>query len=120
MSMPMELARPDPSVPFIVQTDASGLGIAAVLYQIDTENNRKVNSHVSAKLKGAEKNYHVNEAECLVVVWTVERYIISKIYLSHSKQTVAPLPGWISSKTRKRNLPGGHCCCRNIGSPLNM
>lgn len=73
-SKPMRLARPDPTKKFIVQTDASAIGMAAVLYQEDDNGQRQIISHSSAKFKGAEKAYHANEAECYAAVWAIKRY----------------------------------------------
>lgn len=70
---PLELKRPIPDTPFVLQTDASGIGIAAVLYQ-QTETERRVISYASARLSPAETRYHINEQECLAVVWAIKRY----------------------------------------------
>lgn len=49
MSRPLKLHRPDLSKRFILQTDASGIGIAGVLYQEDGDQ-KQVISYSSAKL----------------------------------------------------------------------
>lgn len=73
ISKPLELDRPDFSQPFFVQTDASGKGIAAVLFQMDN-GKRRIITYGSAKLTATEQRYHVNEQECLAVVWALRRY----------------------------------------------
>lgn len=82
-SKPLMLARPNPDGLFILQTDASKLGMAAVLFQEDDEGKRQI-SHASAKFKGAELRYHANEAECYAAVWAMKRYK----HFSENKQFV--------------------------------
>lgn len=72
-SQPLQLHRPLPDLPYILQTDASGVGIAAVLYQQDQEQ-RRIISYASTKLSRTEARYHINEQECLALVWAVRRY----------------------------------------------
>lgn len=72
---PIHLHRPVPDRPFVLQTDASGVGIAAVLFQPgDSEDQRRIVSFASARLKDAERRYHVNEQECLALIWAIKRY----------------------------------------------
>lgn len=73
-SAPMRLFRPDPEKRFFLQTDASAIGMSAVLYQEGEEGQKRIISHASAKFKGAELNYHANEAECFAAVWSIKRY----------------------------------------------
>jgi hypothetical protein len=73
IDQPLLLHRPDASREYVLQTDASGLGVAAVLYQ-EEEGQRKIISYASARLNDAQRRYHINEQECLTVVFAVKRY----------------------------------------------
>lgn len=66
------LACPDFSRPFILQTDASDVGIGAALIQGTLEEPRAI-AYVSRTLQAAEKNYSVMERECLAIVWAIKK-----------------------------------------------
>ena len=67
------LKMADLSKPFILQVDASDLGLGAVLLQ---ENNGKKSpvAYASRKLKQSERAYAVIEKECLALVWSVRNF----------------------------------------------
>lgn len=66
------MACPDYDRPFFLQTDASNIGVGAVLYQIE-DDNEKVIAYSSRKLNHAEKNYTTTEKECLAIVWGIKK-----------------------------------------------
>lgn len=68
------LAQPDFSREFVVQCDASRVGVGGVLYQIDDNGNERPISFVSKKLSGAQRNYTVTELECLAAVFSVMKF----------------------------------------------
>lgn len=84
LSRPLQLHRPDFQQRFFLQTDASGLDIAAVLYQEDN-GNRRVVTYISAKLNKTQQKYRVNDQECLAIVWAVRRF---RPYLEDRKFTL--------------------------------
>jgi len=70
---PPTLSCPDFGVPFLLQTDASSVGLGAVLAQKvgDTEH---VIAFASRALSDAEKKYSTTEQECLAVVWSIKKF----------------------------------------------
>jgi transposase InsO family protein len=74
---------PDLSQQFIIQTDASGIGIGCVLMQKHEDMNHPV-AFASRKLLEREKRYSVEERECLAIMWGIEkfdRYLFGKEFV---------------------------------------
>uniref|UniRef100_H3B9V0 Gypsy retrotransposon integrase-like protein 1 n=1 Tax=Latimeria chalumnae TaxID=7897 RepID=H3B9V0_LATCH len=67
------LHYPDFESPFFLQTDASDVGLGAVLYQ-EVGGEKRVVAYGSRMLSAAERRYHTTERECLAVVWVVRKY----------------------------------------------
>ena len=68
------LAFPDYQVPFILYTDASALGLGAVLMQADAEGKNHVIAYASRTLNPAEANYSVTHQETLAVIWALKHF----------------------------------------------
>ncbi|KAG5862597.1 hypothetical protein JTB14_017174 [Gonioctena quinquepunctata] len=60
-------------LPFIVQTDASGYGIGAVLTQNHPDVGERVVSYLSRSLTKQERKFSTTERECLAVIWSIEK-----------------------------------------------
>lgn len=65
------LQSPNFELPFCVQTDASGVGLGAVLLQGDSGNRRPV-QYISRKLFPREVNYSTIEKEALAIKWALD------------------------------------------------
>ena len=67
------LAYPDPSYPFLLDTDASNVGIGAVLSQVVEGRERPV-AYFSSALSHPQRNYCVTRRELLAVVKAVKQF----------------------------------------------
>ena len=68
------LAYPDFEQPFLLETDASGTGLGAVLAQRQEEGSVRPVAYASRTLQNHEKNYGVTELEGLGVVWATKHF----------------------------------------------
>ena len=66
------LSHPDYTREFIVDTDASNIGLGAVLSQLHNDKVEKPISFASRKLTGAEVKWGATELEAFAVVWALE------------------------------------------------
>jgi hypothetical protein len=71
------LALPDINKTFILRTDASLVGLGAVLLQYHAETPRPV-AYASRKLLPRERRYSTIERECLAIIFGVDKF---KFYL---------------------------------------
>ena len=67
------LAHPDYTKPFILHTDASTVGLGAVLSQLDSDKLEHPIIFLSRSLTDAEKNYTATELECLAIIWAIRK-----------------------------------------------
>ena len=68
------LASPDFSQEFILETDASGSGLGAILAQTHEDGTIQPMAYASQTLHQHEKKYGATELEDLVVVWSVKHF----------------------------------------------
>ena len=74
ISKPPILRLPDVSQSFILQTDASHIGIGAVLLQEDSAGEKRPVAFASRKLQPRESRYSTIERECLAIVWGITKF----------------------------------------------
>ena len=79
------LVSPDEEKLFLLHTDASGIGIGAVLSQLGEDEMDRPVAYYSRKLKPAETRYTVTEQEGLAVVEAVRHF---RVYLSGALFTI--------------------------------
>ena len=59
---------------FKLYTDASDIGLRAVLMQEDDQGKDRVICYEAKTLLPAEKNYSITEKECLAVIWVMQKF----------------------------------------------
>lgn len=99
MSAPV-LAVPDFNRDFILQTDASNFGVAAVLLQ-EVNGDRRPIGYASRCLSEAERKYSVYELEALAVLFGLEKF---RFYLEHRPfqlETDNQALTWVLARPRK-------------------
>lgn len=69
----VHLSYPNFHKPFVLQTDASSVGLGAILYQMEGER-KCIITYASKTLNATERCYHATERECLAVVWAVKKF----------------------------------------------
>ena len=74
MVNPPVLKLPDLGRTFILQTDASNIGIGAVMLQEGEDRIKHPVAFASRKLLPREKNYSTIERECLAIIWAIGKF----------------------------------------------
>ena len=67
------LEFPDPHLPFLLSTDASNVGLGAILKQVTRQGQIKVIYYLSRVLSKAETRYSTTELEALAMVWAISK-----------------------------------------------
>ena len=70
MTVPV-LAFADLEKPFVLETDASGIGLGAVLLQEQEDGKLHPVAYASRALQGSQKNYHSSKLEFLTLKWAI-------------------------------------------------
>lgn len=68
------LAYPNFGRDFLLETDASGMGLGAILSQKQDDGTIRPIAFASRTLQNHEKNYGISELEALAVVWAVKHF----------------------------------------------
>lgn len=68
------LVSPNYTKPFVLQCDASKLGVGAVLTQLNEDNQEMPVAYFSKKLNKAQSSYSVTELECLAVIMALKKF----------------------------------------------
>ena len=76
------VAYPDFSKPFKLYTDASNVGLGAILAQVQ-EGKERIICCASRSLNKAERNYAATKKECLAIVWGMKTFRAYLIPRSH-------------------------------------
>ncbi len=83
------LAYPNFDKPFIIHTDASGMGLGAILYQADDDGRERVIAYASRGLSKSEANYPAHKLEFLLALkWAVcekfQDYLLGAHFTVHT------------------------------------
>ena len=74
------LAFTDLEKPFLLETDASALGLGAVLQQVQADGKLHPVAYTSRALRKGEKNYHSSKLEFLALKWAVTEQFREYLY----------------------------------------
>ena len=79
------MRHPDPMKPFIIDCDASVVGLGAALHQKDDQGKEYPVAFASRTLRPNEKKWTITELEALAVVWALETF---RIYVEGTRTYV--------------------------------
>ncbi|MBW0501209.1 hypothetical protein O181_040924 [Austropuccinia psidii MF-1] len=101
------LSHFNPSLPTIVETDASDYALGAVLSQVNDSGKHPIGFH-SRKLLPAELNYEIHDKERLGIVWALKRWRAFLLSLFNSFEVLtdhSSLQYFMSSKVLTHRQP---------------
>ena len=99
------LAYPQFDRAFTMETDASGLGLGAVLSQMQEDNRLHPVAYASRALSPSERNYGITDLETLAVVWAISHW---RHYLYGQDVTVHTDHSAVCSILQNPNASGKH------------
>ncbi|EUC60435.1 Transposon Tf2-1 polyprotein, putative [Rhizoctonia solani AG-3 Rhs1AP] len=105
MSTGPVLAHPDPEQPYLIETDASGVAMGAVLSQKQKDGRYHPIAYMSKSFQGAEKNYDTHDKELMAIIAALKEW---RIYLEGCKHRITILTDhrnleyWKSARTFNR------------------
>ena len=120
MVNPPVLIYPDFTKCFVLETDASTVGLGAVLAQKDKNGVNRPIGYGSRMLKDAEKNYSATELEALGVVWACEQfrpYLYGRQFVIECDHNPLVLCNYL--KTQKINTTTYHPQCNGLTARFN-
>ena len=101
---PPVFAYPDFDRPFLLQTDASDVGLGAILSQHDGKGQERVIAYASYTLSPREQNYSTIEKEALAVVFAVKHFRFSLLGKKFSVVTDNSALRWLHSLEPKGRI----------------
>jgi hypothetical protein len=78
-----EIIIPDPQGSFVLETDASNVGIGACLLQPDAEGHERPIGYYSKSLNGAQRNYDIYKLEFFALYQAVKHFAVYLAFLRH-------------------------------------
>ena len=99
------LGYPRVEDPFVLETDASILGLGAILSQYQPDGQIHPVAYASRSLNQAERNYGITELETLAVVWAVTHF---RAFLYGNKVTVYTDHTAVKAVLKAPNPSGKH------------
>jgi hypothetical protein len=104
------LAYPDYTKPFLLRTDASQLGLGAVLCQ-EKDGKHAVVAYGSRSVRGSEKHYSTHKLEFLALKWAVTKKFHDYLYGNRFTITTDHNPLTYILTTAKLDATGHRWLC---------
>jgi hypothetical protein len=81
------LGHPCADLPLHIQTDGSGTGLAACMFQLEGDGSINLLQHASRVLRGPELNYSTTEIEALAIIFAMKKwefFLIGRKFILHT------------------------------------